>query len=46
MSLLAEAKRVAAEFDFTDDDVRAIGDEFVAQMSACKLPNNFQDLGC
>lgn len=35
MSLLAEAKRVAAEFDLSDDDVRAIGAEFVAEMSAC-----------
>lgn len=39
MSLLAEAKRVAAEFDFTDDDVRAIADEFVAEMSACNTSN-------
>jgi hexokinase len=41
MSLLAEAKRVAAEFEFTDDDVRAIGDEFVAEMSACKPSNTY-----
>lgn len=40
MSLLAEAKRVAAEFEFTDDDVRAIGDEFVAEMSACEPSNS------
>lgn len=42
MALLAEAKRVAAEFDFPDDVVRAIGDEFVAEMSACssQRPHN------
>jgi hexokinase len=45
MSLLAEAKRVAAEFDFTDDDVRAIGDEFVTQMSACNLLDISKNLG-
>ena len=32
MSLLAESKRVAAEFDLTDDDVRKTVAEFVAQM--------------
>jgi hypothetical protein len=42
MSLLVEAKRVAAEFDFSDDVVRAIGDEFVAEMSACQLPERSQ----
>jgi hypothetical protein len=42
MSLLAEAKRVAAEFDFSDDVVRAIGDEFVAEMSSCQLPESSQ----
>jgi hexokinase len=34
MSLLAESKRVAAEFEFTDDDVRKNVEEFIAQMSA------------
>jgi hypothetical protein len=40
MSLLAEAKRVAAEFDFSDDDIRAIGAEFVAQMSELSPADN------
>ena len=36
MALSAEAKRVAAEFELTDDDVRKTVAEFVAEMSACK----------
>lgn len=33
MSLLAESKRVAAEFEYTDEDVRRGVAEFVAEMS-------------
>lgn len=33
MSLLEEAKRVAAEFEFTDDDVRKNVKHFIYQMS-------------
>ncbi|PQE21286.1 putative glucokinase GLK1 protein [Rutstroemia sp. NJR-2017a WRK4] len=33
MSLLAESKRVAAEFEFTDDDVRKNVEEFIAEMN-------------
>jgi hypothetical protein len=33
MSLLEEAKRVAAEFEFTDDDVRKCVKHFIYQMS-------------
>ncbi|TAQ84644.1 hypothetical protein B7494_g7025 [Chlorociboria aeruginascens] len=33
MSLLAEAKRVAAEFEYTDDDVRIGVAEFIRQMN-------------
>jgi hypothetical protein len=32
MSLLEESKRIAAEFDFTDDDVRKSVTEFIKQM--------------
>jgi hexokinase len=34
MALVAEAKRVAAEFEFTDDDVRKTVAEFIAEMGA------------
>jgi hexokinase len=39
MALAAEAKRVAAEFELTDDDVRKTVAEFVAEMGAyeCSL---------
>jgi hexokinase len=33
MALLAESKRIAAEFEFTDDDVRKNVAEFIHQMS-------------
>lgn len=33
MALLAEAKRVAAEFELTDDDVRKTVTEFIKEMS-------------
>jgi hexokinase len=35
MSLMQEVKRVAAEFEFTDDDVNRSVKEFIAEMSAC-----------
>jgi hexokinase len=34
MALLTESKRIAAEFEFTDDDVRKNVAEFINQMSA------------
>jgi hypothetical protein len=37
MALLAEAKRVAAEFDFSDNDVQKTVAEFIAEMSAYSL---------
>lgn len=33
MSLLAEAKRIAAEFEYSDDDVRKAVGEFIFEMS-------------
>lgn len=41
MSLLEEAKRVAAEFDFTDDEVRKNVKHFIYQMSKLPLPRAF-----
>ena len=35
MSLLAESKRVAAEFEYTDEDVRRGVAEFIKEMSMC-----------
>jgi hexokinase len=35
MALLAESKRIAAEFELTDDDVRKTVVEFIAEMGAC-----------
>lgn len=32
MALLEEAKRVAAEFEFTAEDARRVYEEFIAQM--------------
>lgn len=32
MSLLKEAKRIAAEFEFTDEDVKKSVKEFIRQM--------------
>lgn len=37
MSLLEEAKRVAAEFDYTDDEVRKGVKHFISQMSMLPL---------
>jgi hypothetical protein len=34
MALLAESKRVAAEFKLTDDDVRRVAAEFVNELGA------------
>lgn len=34
MALLTEAKRVAAEFELTDQDVQKVVVEFLAEMSA------------
>jgi hypothetical protein len=34
MALAAEAKRVAAEFELSDDDVRKVVAEFIAEMGA------------
>ena len=34
MALMQEVKRVAAEFEFTDDDVNKSVKEFIAEMSA------------
>jgi hypothetical protein len=34
MKLTIEAKRIAAEFELTDDDVNKIGKEFIREMSA------------
>ncbi len=34
MALLAEAKRVAAEFELSDEDVRKVVVEFLDEMSA------------
>jgi hexokinase len=34
MALLAESKRVAAEFNLTDDDVRKVTAEFVNELGA------------
>jgi len=34
MALAAEAKRIAAEFEFTDKDVQKTVKEFIAEMSA------------
>jgi hexokinase len=36
MALLAESKRVAAEFELTDDDVRRTVAEFIAELGAYK----------
>jgi hexokinase len=36
MAVQAEAKRVAAEFELTDDGVRNTVAEFVAEMGACR----------
>jgi len=33
MALLAESKRIAAEFEYTDEDVQRGVNEFIAQMS-------------
>jgi hypothetical protein len=38
MALIAEAKRVAAEFEFSDDDVNRSVKEFIVEMSACNPP--------
>lgn len=35
MALMAEVKRVAAEFEFTDEDVNRSVKEFIAEMSKC-----------
>ena len=37
MSVLEEAKRIAAEFDYTDDDVRKGVAEFIKQMGGYGL---------
>lgn len=42
MALATEAKRIAAEFELTDNDVKKIGVEFIEQMSAC---NQISQLG-
>jgi hypothetical protein len=44
MSLLEEAKRVAAEFDFTDEEVRKNVKHFIYQMSRLPLPRAFRNL--
>lgn len=40
MALMQEVKRVAAEFDFTDDDVNRSVKEFIAEMSAYTTNND------
>jgi hypothetical protein len=35
MALLEESKRIAAEFDFPDEELRKTVVEFIHQMSAC-----------
>lgn len=37
MKLTIEAKRIAAEFELTDEDVNKIGKEFVLEMSALTI---------
>jgi hypothetical protein len=37
MALATEAKRIAAEFELSDNDVKKIGAEFIEQMSAHNL---------
>jgi hypothetical protein len=44
MSLLEEAKRVAAEFEFTDDEVRKNVKHFIYQMSRLPLLRAFRNL--
>jgi hypothetical protein len=38
MALLEEARRVAAQFEYTDEAVRKSVKQFIAQMSANTIP--------
>jgi hypothetical protein len=40
MALATEAKRIAAEFELPDSDVKKIGLEFIEQMSAHNQHNS------
>lgn len=42
MALLAEAKRVAAEFELTDQDVQKVVAEFLDEMSAYNQHQSLQ----
>lgn len=42
MSLLQEAKRIAAEFEFTDEDVQKSVKEFMRQMGMKEIQHDIE----